>query len=157
MLFVLVEEIKAQVDSTDYKYWMTWGFMINKDISGNLNYTFSLGDNFFKVNSFGRGSILGGPGENGFRYNSVDVSIGKRFQSEWFQATIFSGPAFVFGEQRQEHGNNNHFNTVGIQSDLQLLFRLANEVGIGIGLYSNLNFKSSFWGFNINITIGNGK
>ncbi len=38
-----------------------------------------------------------------------------------------------------------------------LLFRLANEVGIGIGLFGNINPENIFGGLQANITLGNGK
>ena len=45
----------------------------------------------------------------------------------------------------------------GLRTDIQLLFKLANEVGFGIGLYGNLNFIKNYAGVSVNITLGNGK
>jgi hypothetical protein len=105
-----------------------------------------------------RGGLLTITGRDGYVYNSIDISIGKRIQSEWFQASLFAGPAFVFGKNDIAlPGEYEKFNTLGFETDMHLLFRPANEVGFGIGLYSNLNFQRSYAGINISITIGNGK
>ena len=100
---------------------------------------------------------MGGLANDGFMHRSVDISIGDRWQSEWFQSSFFVGPAFVFGEKKNVVGDRKNYNTIGVETELQLLFRLANEVGIGLGLYGNLNFQKNFSGFNINFTFGNGK
>ena len=152
----------AQEEDTVYKYWMTVGWMFNNDLmSSNLNYSFSLGNNFYKIGYFGRGgfSLSDTPtvGRDGYLYNTIDISIGKRFQSEWFQAAFFVGPSYLFGKKELSEDNFENYNTVGLESDIQLLFRLADEVGVGVGLYGNLNFEKSYAGMNINITLGNGK
>ncbi len=148
----------AQKKDSTYKYWITLGYMMNKYVSFNLNYTFSPRDNFYKIGYFVRGGyFFPGIGADGYLYNSIDFSIGKRFQSEWFTAVFFAGPSYLFGEKLISNNNKVNFNTIGLQTDVQLLFRPANEFGIGIGLYGNLNFEKNFAGININFTVGNGK
>ncbi len=147
--------LQAQEKNSSYKYWMTWGFMIvDNNISGNLGYSFSLGDNFYKVGIIVKDDSFFSPK---YRFRSVDISIGKRFITEWWQANVFIGPSYVFGDNSISNGNREKYETVGLQSDIQLLFRLADEIGIGVGLWGNANFLKSNVGLNINITIGNGK
>ena len=152
--------LQAQEEDSSYKYWMTFGGgYIGENISGNLSYSFSLENNFYKVgwliqdefHLFGGGSIITAD------FNSIDISVGKRFQSEWWQTTFFAGPSYVFGEKKVSNSNKEKYNTVGLQTDIQLLFRLADEIGIGVGLWGNANFEKSRVGININITMGNGK
>ena len=148
--------ILAQGKDTTYKYWMTLGIgVINTSV--NFNYSFSLGDNFFKAGYLKRGGLLTITGKDGYLYNTIDISIGRRLQSEWFQASLFAGPTYIFGEKRVPSNDNEKYNAIGLNTDLQLLFRLANEVGIGLGLYGNLNFEKNYAGININLTFGNGK
>lgn len=92
ILFFLTSVIYAQEGDSTYKYWMTIGGMINRDVSMNLNYNFSLGSNFYKVGYLVNGGFSQNPsiGEDEYLYNSIDFSIGKRFQSEWFQVSAFS-------------------------------------------------------------------
>lgn len=145
-----------QKDSSSYKYWLTLApGVINTSIT--LNYSFSLGNNFYKAGYFHRTSIFGGVGRDGYLFNTIDISIGKRYQSEWFTASVFTGPSYVFGKKRAAFFEHEKFYTAGLQSEIQLLFRPADEIGFGIGLYSNLNFERSIWGMNITITMGNGK
>ncbi len=147
--------LQAQENNSDYKYWMTWGLMwINEDISGNLSYSFSISDNFYKVGWLIQDKFnpFGGSFETA-ELNSIGVSIGKRFQNEWWHAAIFAGPSYVFGENKVRE----KYDTIGLQTDIQLLFRFANEIGIGVGLWGNANFEKSRAGINVNITIDNGK
>lgn len=149
----------AQEEDTAYKYWITLGGWVERNASLNLNYSFSICDNFYKVGYFIRGGFSQSPsvGDDGYLFNTIDISIGKRFQSEWFQASVFAGPSYIYGEKRISQGNNENYNTVGLESDVQLLFRLADEVGVGVGLYGNLNFEKIYAGLNVNLTLGNGK
>ncbi len=151
--------LQAQENDSNYKYWMTWGFMwINEDISGNLSYSFSIDDCFYKVGWLIQDEFnpFGGSFETA-ELNSIDFSIGKRFQSKWWQAAFFAGPSYVFGENKVSNGDREKYDTFGLQTDIQLLFRLADEIGIGAGLWGNANFEKSLAGININITLGNGK
>jgi hypothetical protein len=159
LMFFSVNFIYAQKGDSTYKYWMTVGGWVDRDIRLNFNYSFSLGNNFYKVGYFIRGGFSQNPsiGNDGYLYNSFDISIGKRFQSEWFQVAFFAGPSYVFGKKQISPDNDEKFYTIGLETDVQLLFRPANEVGVGIGLYGNINFERSFVGININITLGNGK
>ncbi len=160
---------EAQKEEASYKYWITigGGFWPDQDISLNINYSFSpsfsflTGGTFFKVGYLTKGGFSFnrniGVGEDGFLYNTIDLSIGKRLLSERFIACLFLGPSYIYGEERTPYGPYYKFRTFGLESDIQLLFRLANEVGIGVGLYGNLNFVNNYAGMNINITLGNGK
>jgi hypothetical protein len=153
-----VKLIKQSVTDAAYKYWMTVGFMPTRDGTLNFNYSFSLGENFYKVDYIKKENIIfGGFDSDGFRFNSCALSIGRRFQSKWFQANFFAGPAYVYGKKYININKNEKFRTAGLQMDAQLLFRLANEVGFGVGLFANLNFIKNFTGFDVNITLGNGK
>lgn len=152
----------AQSEDTTYKYWMTIGAMLTYEVvSLNLGYTFSLGSNFYKASYLKKGgfSLSGNStvGNDGYLFNTIDISFGKRLQSEWFQAAFFVGPSYLFGKKELSEDNYENYNTVGLQSDWQLLFRIADEVGIGVGLYGNLNFEKNYAGLNVNLTLGNGK
>ena len=159
IILVFVRTMSAQGKDSTYKYWMTVGFFFNPDITFNLNYSFSLGNNFYKVGyqTKGDGLIWGGFGKNKYLFRSLDFSIGRRLQSKWFQASLFIGPSYVFGKKLLMTNTVEDFSTIGLETDMQVLFRPANEVGIGIGLFGNLNFIKNSAGININLTLGNGK
>jgi len=150
----------SQTNDSSYKYWMTIGFMADGDVRANFDYSFSYHSNFYKIGYLTKGTslVFGGFEDDHLKIKSVDFSIGKRFQSKWFQAAIFAGPAYIFGEKLLLAPYSiEKFNAVGVKSDIQLLFRLANEVGLGFGLYGNLNVIKNYAGINVNITLGNGK
>jgi hypothetical protein len=159
-IFIFTGFLHAQNEESTYKYWITLGsWFENRSITTNLSYNFSLGDNFYKVGYLSKGDdpVFGGYGSDNIKIRSIDVSIGKRLQSKWFQTSLFVGPAYVYGSKLLINNSIDNFNTVGMETEIQLLFRLANEVGIGVGFYGNLNFVKSNVGINLNITLGNGK
>jgi hypothetical protein len=154
--------LQAQDKNSAYKYWFTWGGMFDgENLSGNISYSFSLGNNFYKIGYLVKDEFNPSPwGGGSFEtadFNSISISIGKRFQSEWWQTTFFVGPAYVFGENDFPNGNNEKYDTIGLQTEMQILFRYADELGLGIGLWGNMNLNKSHVGININLTLGNGK
>ena len=114
IFFLITGLLKAQNEENIYKYWMTLGCGFqNKYIAINFNYSFSLGDNYYKVGFFERGEFnpFGdglSPGEDGYLIHSVDISIGKRFQSKWFEASFWGGPSYLFGEKKITADNYEH-------------------------------------------------
>ncbi len=126
-----------------------------KGITFDADYSFSLGEYFYKIGYISKGSFLNDtPEEDGqYFFRSINLSIGKRFQSEWFETSLFCGPAYVYGNSY----SNKSFYTVGLATQVQLLFRPANEIGIGVGMQGNLNFVKNFGAIYLNITLGNGK
>ncbi len=123
LIFILLfseKSLLAQNEDSTYKYWITIGGMATSELASlNLGYTFSLADNFYKVSYFTRGGFSQNPsvGDDDYLYNTIDISIGKRFQSEWFQASIFAGPSYLFGKKKLSEDNFENYNTVGLESD----------------------------------------
>ncbi len=157
-----VSAFQAQETDSAYKYWLTAGGMLTPDVvSFNFDYSFSSENYFYKIGYLISGGFgfTSAPniGDNGYLYKSIDFSIGKRLLSKWFQVAFFTGPSYLFGKKRTLNQDIIKYNTFGLQTDVQLLFRIANEIGLGIGLYGNVNFEKSFTGINLNITLGNGR
>ena len=159
LILFSVNFLHAQKEENLYKYWMTVGSWVDRDLTANFNYSFSIGNNFYKVGFLSKGDSFPfeGFGSDNILIRAIDISIGRRLQTEWFQASLFVGTSYVFGKKLLINDSIEKFNTVGLETDIQLLFRPANEVGIGIGLYGNLNFIKNYAGININLTLGNGK
>jgi len=154
---VFSQTLPAQEKAGEYRYWMTIElYLSNNNVSVGTNYSFSLGDYFYKAGYFFRSAFSLGDKPAVDNTGHYYRCTGQRFQSEWFQAAFFAGPAYVFGEKRVIF-EYQKYSTAGLQTDIQLLFRIANEIGIGVGLYGNLNFEQSYAGINLNITMGNGK
>lgn len=159
IFFWTINFLFAQEEEETIKYWITVGCWVDRDIATNISYSFSLGDNFYKVGYLSKGDSFPfrGFGSDNILIRSVDISFGKRLQSDWFQLALFIGPSYVFGKKLLQTDKIEKFNSIGLEADIQLLFRLANEVGIGAGLYGNLNSVKNYIGINVNLTIGNGK
>lgn len=162
-VFLLTATTFCQNNDSTYKYWMTIGIWNqNQEMTFNLDYSHSLGDYFYKVGFLFKGewSPLGSSniaGPDKYIFYTVRTSIGKRFQSKWFQTSVFCGPALLFGDKGINYDLDKKFTTVGLESKIQLLIKPANEVGFGISFYGNLNPMKNFEGINLNVTIGNGK
>jgi len=163
MLFILyLFPLYSQEKSAPYKYWMTFElYGSNNNISLGAAYSFSAGEYFYKAGYFTRSAFSLWDkmivDNTGHYYKCINICIGKRYQFEWFQAAFFAGPAYVFGEKEVKNSIYKNYNTAGLQTDIQLLFRIADEIGIGAGLYCNLNFEQPYAGININLAFGNGK
>jgi hypothetical protein len=159
ILIFFCTSIYAQDKDEDYKYWLTLGMLIDGNVSFNIDYSFSIKEKFFKAGYFIRGGISEepSPGRDGYLFNSFDFSIGQRILFNWAQISMFTGPSYVFGKKQIQDGKTKDFKTFGLQTNFQLLFKPANEIGLGIGLYGNINFIKNYLGVNLNITIGNGK
>lgn len=125
------------------------------------DYNFTFRGNFYSVGYVRKDESTPGtdfiPAPDKFRLNSFTVSIGNRFQSKWFDASVYCGPSFVYGNKGINSDIEEKFTAMGLHSMIQLLFRYENALGIGLGLYSNLNFVKNFQGINVIFTFGNGK
>lgn len=157
LLFCFTSLTFCQSKDTTYKYWLSLGVFAEnyKGITYDADYNFSLGNNFYKIGYLSKGSFFGNrPNETGqYYFRSFNVSIGRRFQSQWFETSLFCGPSYVYGNSYSKES----FNTVGLAAQVQLLFKPANEIGVGFGLQGNLNFRKNFGAIYVNITLGNGK
>ena len=116
LVLIPLRLISAQEEDTEYKYWMTLGVgIINTTL--DLSYSFSIEDYFYKAGYLRRGGLFTTTGRDGYLYNAVNISIGKRLQSEWFQASLFTGPSYLFGERKAAGESNVRFNSIGLESD----------------------------------------
>ena len=151
----------AQGQDSTYKYWMTLGVGIDRDWSSSVSYSFSWGDNFYRVSFLDRGASRwlkpGGLDEDGYLFKAIDFGIGGRIQSGWFRMSEFVGPSFLFGRKQLPGNVDGPFTSVGISLDAEFMFRPADEIGMGVALFGNGNFEKSFMGYNIRISFGNGK
>jgi len=129
-------------------------------------YCFSIHDNYYKVAYYSKGkdspfgpSWFALPHE--YILRSVSLSIGKCYRSNWFEASGFCGPSFVYGKkglyETSEKLIDKKVYSMGIEGELQFLFRPAKEVGMGFGFYADLNLIKNFAGAMVTLTLGNGK
>ncbi len=159
----------AQNDSTTFKYWLTGGIRIDDDLEGSVvaNYCFSFDETYFKVgftekggaSLFSSGFVLN---SDGFLFKTVDVSVGKRVLSRFYMGYAFIGPSYVFGKKKLSDNTpgaivTENISTVGVNVESGICLKPLDEIGLGIGLYGNINPVRSFTGMNFIITIGNGK
>ena len=157
-LLLLTTTTFCQNNDSTYQYWMTLGMGVNQGgFTFDGDYSFSLGNNFYKVGYLFKDNKTFNAESDKYFFNSISGSIGKRFQSKWFEASVFCGPSCIIGEKGIYQDIYKKFTTIGLESKIQLLIKPANEVGFGISCYGNLNPMKNFGGINLNITIGNGK
>ena len=162
--FFNATSVYPQDKDTTYKYWMTFsigGWPNEQSVVLHSAYSFSYGNYYYKVSYFTKGRDL--PFEfatalpNAYILRSVSVSAGQRFRSNWFEASGFFGPAYVYGRKGISSCIDKKVSSVGIEAETQFLFRIAKEVGMGFGFYYDLNFVKNFGGACVTLTLGNGK
>ena len=162
LLLVLIIPTFGQENDTTYKYWMTLGTLAeNYDFTFHAGYCFSIGSNFYKAGYYLKGNLLPGdnldaePGRSAFR--SFSALMGKRTQSKWFAAYAFGGLAYVDGSRGIKTYGDKKIHTIGLQTEVYLLFRIANEIGVGVSGMGNVNATRCFVASAVTFTIGNGK
>lgn len=143
----------SQEDTDVYKYWINTGGGVSTehDLSLLLSYTFGY-EKFYQVafNDSQNFSLFGDSDKQSLK--SLSFAYGTRVKYEWFYATAFAGIALV------RHRNYNHkLFQPGIYLNSQAMFRLANEVGLGVNVYTVLTFNKSVVGLRFCISLGNGK
>ncbi len=162
LLFILMMPAFCQENDTTYKYWMTFGTQAeNYYFTFHTGYCFSIGTNFYKAGYYLKGNLYPGdnftPDPERYVFRSLSALIGKRYQSKWFAAYGFGGLSYVDGKKGINYGIYKNIHTIGLQAEVYLLFRIANEIGIGINCMGNVNATRCFVASTVTFTIGNGK
>lgn len=162
LLFILMMPAFCQENDTTYKYWLPIGVQMETgNFTFHTGYCFSVANNFYKAGYFLKGDILpsgyskADPGKYVFR--SFSALMGKRTQTKWFAAYAFGGLSYVEGSKGISSGIDKKIHTVGLQAEVYLLFRIANEIGIGVSGMGNVNATKCFVASTVTFTIGNGK
>ena len=131
LLFSLTAIAIGQSKDTTYKYWMTIGISAENyvGITFDADYSFSLGDYFYKVGYLSKGGIESGdmPYGGQWFFRSYNVSIGKRYMVRWFQASLFCGPSYVHIIKGNDFISDETFHTVGLAAQVQLLLKLPKK------------------------------
>jgi hypothetical protein len=170
LFFLVTTSVLCQEKDTTYKYWMTFslgGWPTERVVVPHSAYSFSYHNKYYKIAyfSWGRDWPFEPPLSalpNSYILRSLSVSIGKRYRSNWFEASGFIGPSFVYGKKGLYYDSNHNaidkkVYSPGIEAEVQFLFRPAKEVGMGVGFYADMNFLKNFAGAMVTLTLGNGK
>ena len=146
-------------DKHAYKYWMTIGFGGNGDVfAGNLAYNFSWNSFFGKVGYHTYGDELITRFHHGdHEFRAFDFSVGQRLKSRWVNFTAFQGVSMAQVEESLKPGETKKFYTPGLQTELQVILKPADELGMGIGILANLNPVHSYAVVTANLSLSNGK
>ena len=162
IMFLKITFVNAHQDTTIVKVKKEWGNfgigassvkIIKNTVGGinfGINYYRSVGNNFYQIGFDETFSVFGGNRIIG----NINTGIGKRIFNKYFLGAGFIGPNFVFGKIRDD---NKHFFTIGIASNIQIIFKPIKDFGIGTELFANLNFKVSTIGFRLILHISNAK
>lgn len=104
------------------KEYLNAGLAFNKTLE---NYSYQIGYNVFIESILSSRSI-----------NKLNISIGKTVYENWYQSSIYIGPAYVMGEKYDSDRGGYYFNSVGISINTQLysmaLYKLFPGLAIGI-------------------------
>lgn len=162
VLSFLTDQSFAQADSIKNKYWISGGMWMDDEFNGsiNINYCFSYENYFFKTGYIvnGASSTISGNiilNKEGYIFRNISFSIGNRLKEEYYQSNIFIGPSISFGKQRTLN-RDKYFTALGVLTEAQLFYLLADEVGFGVTLYGDINYIKSFNGITFSLLIGNG-
>lgn len=149
LIFILISfsEIKfAQESRYTNIDWFTAGFGAgpNKYLSGIISYTFA-GENIYQLsyNTNFDGSLFGKIPT--VYIKSFSFSFGKQFNNEYGIFSFYGGPSFVMFKEKYK----DYKYSPGLNLGSQLIYTPIPELGLGIDLYSNLNFQKNTQGLRL--------
>lgn len=112
-------------------------------ISVGASYSHYLPKFCYQIGFDGGGSILSGP-----TLSNIHFDFGKRLFNRYYLVGGFIGPAYMFGSTSEE-SNNFIFHTIGINTNIQLIFKPFFWFGLGTELFANICNKESTVGFRL--------
>ncbi len=142
------DSIKTQKpEAISWTHVGLWGVgkfnKIGDSFHATLNTNFSVKKTYFQI----------GFNVTGIFYSVADfnVSIGQRLSGRFYHIAAFIGPSLVFSKM-----GDGEFTTIGLSYNLQLVLKPLKQIGVGIGLYSNLNVNQNAFGIRGIIHFSNG-
>jgi hypothetical protein len=129
--------------------WFSIGF----GVASPYDISFSSSANFGRNNIFqiamhasDNFKLSGGFPVNGS--GAVSLSYGLSNVNDLGRIAFFLGPAYAWGEYYNSDVDTN-YKTIGVVTNLQLVFTPVKEMGIGLEMYANLNPKEVTAGISV--------
>jgi hypothetical protein len=85
-------------------------------------------------------------------FYDLHFSMGKKLESVKMTYMALAGPSIITG---RNHSNSSAYTSVGIQGQLQAIYKPFFDIGAGLSLYVNLNLKYSSAGARISLFFSN--
>jgi hypothetical protein len=93
------------------------------------------------------------------KLNDLYLGIGKRWENTRFDFSVFGGPSYAYGSFLVPITDTagvvkeypNRFKTLCYHTEVNLTYKIAYDIGIGLTLYASLNEKYSVAGAQINL------
>jgi hypothetical protein len=111
-------------------------------INLGLSYNHYL-DKFCYQIGFDGNSNIGSP-----TLDNINLDIGKRIFNRYYLISCFIGPAYMYGNT-SANSENFTFHTIGINSNIQLIFKPFFWFGLGTELFADVCNKESAIGFRL--------
>ncbi|MCF8239774.1 MAG: hypothetical protein K9J16_00200 [Melioribacteraceae bacterium] len=90
--------------------------------------------------------------------SSIAINYGVSRVTDLLRLAISIGPGYVFGKDNSAANHKNiTFNTIGLISNLQMIFSPFKELGIGLDLFLNLNNKQAVSGISLTFVLEGNK
>ena len=140
--------------------WLSGGAYIDNDVTSiHLSCAVEVGKTTLSAGVGSRGGLLTKVANDGYGFQVVNLSVGRRWHTAWTHASVLIGPSLLTGDQRHDAGTFTYtrVQTVGLDLQSLFLFHIDNEVGLGIGIYGNLNPVHSFVGVRLHAMLGDGE
>jgi len=138
---------QSQDSTHTYKEWINAGIGFSSPFekTRGIKFSFVLSYNFGWDNIYYQVGINGVKQPNVERYLDYDISSisflpGLRTMNRWLHGSVFLGPAPT---STNKSNTTTIVWTVGLVLNLQGFLKLAEDVGLGIDVYGNLNTTQS--------------
>ena len=144
------------VNNKTFRYYNKW-FTLGGGVQQNLTYNRSLGFtggsdlNFhIKRNYFQTGLELMGEGIGNYNNYQFHVGYGWRYEDKDVHFAAFIGPSFSLGYQIMDtvagYLETRNYQEPGLYAQLEIIKKIANDVGIGASLFGDWNQEQTIVG-----------
>ena len=97
-------------------------------------------------------------GNNPDDVTSLSINYGTSIVSEFYRKAVTAGPAYVFGKDyNKSHQETESFATLWLIMNLQLILTSIKEIGIGIDVFTNINFEKTVSGVSLVLVLEGNK
>jgi hypothetical protein len=135
-----------------FNNWLTVGAGVQQNTTYQRKAGFTMGGDFMfhiKRRYFQVGTELSGPKFQSYQNYQFHGGIGYRFEDNDVHVSAFIGPTYSIGYQEEQIDTvitNRGYNEVGAYFQVEIIKKIAPDVGLGASLYADWNHEQTLFG-----------
>ena len=156
VIFIISAYAYGGNKTSDYKRWiiLATGQGFPQDDSKGLSYNFGRNDFYQLAINCNSDFTLD---ETTPRFSFVSIAKGYCLSDRFTHVALFVGPAYLWGSRKYIHNSDNRFKSVGVVSNIQIVFKPLSVLGVGSDIFYLLNYNKNSLGIRMVLFIGHNK